>query len=249
MKPELTTSRVALTAGMKGGTGKSTLSVLLAAYTRSRGIRVAVFDADANVGTTFLTLRDPTKSEADQDCLESAVRFDLRDLEEAPQILRPLEIGADLSIVDMPGGSIGALESVFGSEYANGLEELGHITQASGRRITVLHMITNDRSTAASFDGFMDGFGDSADYVAVHNRGLVRRGEELTIWHGSQTRQRFLEFGGREIALPAIPPALLANGLRGLVFPDVNEGIYAGHLRFLFSKEFAEQISQVEEWL
>ena len=112
-------SRIALLAGMKGGTGKSTTALALATSQRAKNQSVAVFDADANVGTTFLTLRDPLKLEVDQDPLRSAVRFDLRDAEEAREVIRVLETGADLAIVDLPGGSIGALEAIFGSEYAN----------------------------------------------------------------------------------------------------------------------------------
>lgn len=247
--PKVTCSRVVLVGAMKGGSGKSTKAVLLAAYQRLIGRKVAVFDADASVGTTYLTLRDASRAESEQNEIETVVRFDLRDPEEAREIVRPFEAGADLAVVDMPGGSIGAAESVFGSEYANGLEELGRFAEAKGSRITVFHMITDDRSTAASINGFMDGFGDSADYVAVLNRGLVRRGEALTRWQDSDARQRLLAIGGREIELPSIPPALLAHGLGSVISSDEARDAYIDHLRFLFQKEYTRQIAQVQDWL
>ncbi|WEK03340.1 MAG: P-loop NTPase [Candidatus Devosia phytovorans] len=242
------TKRLFIIVGMKGGTGKSTTAVLLAFILRSLGFEVAVYDGDAAVSTTYLTLREALVPEEDQSPVHGAVRYDMRNPDEANTLLLSLDAGTNAVIHDLPGGTIGDIDELFRTDFSDGLSEITGFAGSLGYEIVVVHLITPDRANPASMQGFMNGFGAEAKYVAVLNRGLLRKGETFDTWLNSTERTDFLDLNGTEIEMPAIPGPLHKFGLAGLINPDSLDR-YQQHLQNLFVRELNKQLGLILEML
>jgi hypothetical protein len=229
---------------MKGGTGKSTKTILLSTVFRGSGLEVAVFDGDASVATTYRALRTPNVPEDQQDPSVGAVRYDMREAEEAETLVRSLDYGHQIVLHDLPGGTIGEVQDLFSSEDMSGLAELTTFAAELEYQLVVVHLITPDRANPASVQGFMNGFGDGAQYIAVLNRGLLRKGETFDVWLSSPEREAFLVLEGREIEMPAIPPQLHKFGIEVLVRPEALPH-YERHLQKIYMREVSKQIQKI----
>jgi hypothetical protein len=234
MTKTIAAGRHALLTSTKGGTGKSTTACLLATVARLDDYEVAVFDADAAVSTSYLALQARGIPEDAQDPRRNAVRYDIRDPEEAQTFNRAMEIGARNILHDLPGGAHAALAGLFPQGYGKGLGELPMVADAYGYRLTILHMITSDRAHNASVETLIAEFGDTVDYIAVLNRGLISPGHSVDFWQSGPARQKLLAMGGYEVELPRISAHLYEYGLRGLVDESIIADRFHKHLRHLF---------------
>ncbi|KKB76900.1 hypothetical protein VW35_16450 [Devosia soli] len=232
----------------KGGTGKSNKAVVTVTTLRSLGQQVAVYDADASVSSTYLALRIPDVPEDQQDPLLGAVRYDMRDPEEAETFIRSMDSGVRTIIHDFPGGAHASVAELFPAEYSNGLGEIAELAADYGYRLTIMHMKAADPSYEASFHTLADGFGDGVDFVAVLNRGLMTD-QNLSNWTASGARSRLFELGGREITLPALAPSLLQYGLKGIADEAVITDPYHRQLRRLFLRKAEQELNAITNWL
>lgn len=248
MNKTIKPSRIALILGMKGGSGKSTFAILLAMLARRLGLSVAVFDADAAVSTTYLGLRDPSVPEELQNPMITASRFDLRDPEEAPEIVEAFGSPAELCIIDTPGGVALAMSEVLATEYADGFFEMGATAADLGKRLTVFHMVTADMSTEVSVHSTIERLGAAADYVAVINRHLVGSGANSN-WTESEGRKALLAAGGREIELPTIPAALMPLWPSAFINSTPLDRIQLARLRAGYLTAFEAQVKLIADWI
>ncbi len=214
--------RVALIANEKGGVGKSVFTRTLVDYLRSKGKRVAAFDADGSVGATVRVLGtrdDKGALEREQDPVNGVGFYNGRAENERNILLDSIETGEALYIHDLAGGLLADLTRIVDS--GEGLDGLIDAFEAHGYRLTVFHVVSPDVGAAQSVARWLTLVGDRADHVAVINLKHGKPPADFPFWYGfvdakgetkgGKTRKALLESGGVEIEFPALPSGTFAK--------------------------------------
>jgi hypothetical protein len=222
----MSTKRLILSAGEKGGTGKSVWSIGFIDYCRSNNIPVAAYDADGRVGSLLLMhgQRDAAgRLLADQDSLKGVVGYNVRSEAERGVLANSLVSEADIVFHDLAGGSAVELARINldgvrdDDDLAEGARRLLESIARRGRKVTFVHTLSTDIAATSSVATYLKLFVD-ADHLIVRNRFF---GKELPFWDGftngkgekkgGATKSEFLARGGTQIELPALPAATAAK--------------------------------------
>jgi hypothetical protein len=214
--------RVAMIANEKGGVGKSVFTRTLVDYLRSKGKRVAAYDADGSVGATVRVLGTRGENgaiERDQDPVAGVGYYNGRAENERNILLDSIETGEALYIHDLAGGLLADLTRIVDS--GEGLDGLIDAFEAHGYRLTVFHVVSPDVGAAQSVARWLSLVGDRADHVAVINLKHGKPPADFPFWYGfvdakgeakgGKTRKALLESGGVEIEFPALPSGTFAK--------------------------------------
>ncbi len=151
----------------KGGVGKSFFTRGLLQLYRDAGLRVAAYDADGPVGQLVQYYgKHDAEDNPIQDPLNGAGFFNVRSAKGRDGLIKALDTGADVILIDMPGGSVDEIGRVLGTPRA-----LFELYAKNGYKVVVAIVISVLKASIASVVDVIDLFGDSAKYVVVKNRG------------------------------------------------------------------------------
>lgn len=208
------------TTSLKGGTGKSTFAGLLLSALRSRGVKIAGYDADGAIGTLsdMCAERDEAGDPLEeQDPLMGVSGYNIRD-NSRDMFLNSLGASHQYILHDLAGGALADLKRICGD--AESLDRLLRVLDRNNVQFLLFHVITPDVSTIDSVAQHLDLFDQSKElanfvqHVAVLNNQNNRVKDDFPIWFGYQdaagetkggnTRKRLLSLGGFEMNLPAL---------------------------------------------
>jgi hypothetical protein len=205
-----------LAISQKGGVGKSTWTRGFVETLRLDGARVAAYDADGAVGQLFQYLgerMDGVKLSV-QDPHTGVACFDVREERQRGRLVNILDEEADLAVVDLPGGSFGAVAEVLGDT-----RKIVETFQAAGYRIHVVLVITQVKAGVHAVYECIQKFGPDVHYVVVRNLAFAAP-EDFVVFDGyidrekgvpergflryGKAKEMLFEVGGEVINLPKI---------------------------------------------
>lgn len=176
--------RLIITAGAKGGTGKTLTTTLLHAWLVDQKIRVALFDGDAENSTLSRFVSE-------------SIFIDMRDPSALDQILVPLQFDeADVVLLDSRAAT--------SDELISWLQQLGvqALHEELFTRITIVAMVTHSRDTLEQLKRWTENLGTDVDWLIARN--LV--GGQVDEYDGSQLRASVLKkLRAGEISIPLLP--------------------------------------------
>ena len=208
-----------LVISQKGGVGKSTFTRALVETLRMIRKDVSAYDADGSVGQLLQFLGTRTGPGAEtfadpQDATCGVAFFDVREERQRGQLINILDEEPTLAIVDLPGGSLGAVAEVLGDTR----KMVESFTQA-GYRLHVVLVITQVKAGVHAVEECIGKFGPDVHYVVVRNLAFAQI-EDYLIFDGyidrthgdpangykifGKAKDKLLEAGGEVINLPKI---------------------------------------------
>lgn len=182
--------RIIITAGAKGGTGKTLTTTLLHGWLSEQSIRVTLFDGDAENSTlsrfapnsTFIDMHRPAALD---------------------EILLPLESDqADVVLLDSRAAT--------SEDSISWLQQLGlrALQEELHTRVTIVTLVTHSRDTLEQLKRWTSTLKDEVDWIVVRN--LV--GGQVDEYDASNLRSAVLKkLLAAEITVPLIPPYVMAN--------------------------------------
>jgi hypothetical protein len=237
---KIATKIITTVVSQKGGCGKSFKTRCLAQVGRFWGHEVAVFDGDAQIGSTHRAL--------------GAGRYSLRLDGQREELLNSLATGATTLVHDLPGGALLDMAKVVDGGSDGRFDTMLSTVAAYGYSLTLLHLVTPELSTMYSVGQYLKAFGADARHVAVLNRAFGADDDDFAVWFSSRTRKELLALGGREMNLPTLKPSVLTK-LDSLYLPitvnvphpklTVAEG---GNL-LAFRKAYEAELNTVADWI
>lgn len=184
MKPK----RIIITAGAKGGAGKSLTSSLIHSWVQSKGREIVSFDGDPENSTLSRFVPE--------------ARFiDMREPSALDQILVPIESEeADVVLLDSRAATSEEMLHWF---RQIGIEAIHTDLNAA---LTVVSFVTHSRDTLEQLKWWTDELGRGVDWLVVRN--LV--GGQVEEYDQSRLRKKLLsELKAHEFTLPSIPAYLV----------------------------------------
>jgi MinD-like ATPase involved in chromosome partitioning or flagellar assembly len=182
------TKRLIITAGAKGGSGKSLTTTILHAWLQSQKIRTVAIDGD-NANSTLKRFLPESKY------------IDMRDQTEIDSILSPItDDEAEVVLLDSRAAT--------SDEMVQWLKQIGvqAIKTDLSTSITVVIIVTSSRDTLEQLKWWKDQLGTSVQWLIVRN--IVN--EQVDEYDGSKLRlEMTATLKGREITLPKIPSFLI----------------------------------------
>ncbi len=182
------TKRLIITAGAKGGSGKSLTTALLYDWLKQKGIRAMVFDGDPENSTLSRFI-------------PGSGFIDMRQEAALDAILAPLSKNeADIVLLDSRAAT--------SEETVQWLKQIGiqAIRTELNTTITVAVMVTHSRDTLEQLRWWTDALGASVQWLIVRN--LV--GDQVDEYDASRMRQQIRDtLSGKEITLRKIPGFLI----------------------------------------
>jgi hypothetical protein len=201
--------RLVMTVSQKGGVGKTTVMRGVVEIARTRGGKVAAYDADGGVGQLlkhYGTKADGGAVLPDQNPLQGVGYFNVRDLRDKEAVSRLDGEGADLVVLDMPGGTLDVLTDV----VPGGLRGLVEMYREEGWEVLVLLVITPLQNCALEVLRLIEHLGSAQGLIVVKNPGhfpahafYQYAGDDEHPEYGV-ARERLLAAGGREMTMPPI---------------------------------------------
>lgn len=176
--------RLIITAGAKGGTGKTLTTTLLHAWLIDQQIRVTLFDGDSENSTLSRFV-------------PGSMFIDMRDPAALDEILVPLQFDeADVVLLDSRAATT--------DELITWLQQLGvqALQEELFTRVTIVAMVTHSRDTLEQLKRWTGSLGAHVDWLIARN--LI--GGQVEEYDASQLRttvQKKLRAG--EISIPLIP--------------------------------------------
>lgn len=202
----MTTKKVVLILGGKGGTGKTLFCRTLFHILKGEGIHTVGLDGDRE---------NPEFWEYHKDEANSVIRLDFLDVDDARLFVTRLdESQPQVAILDMPGASGAATREQFARF------NLFHTLKSdlNGYEVTVVSIMNNCFNAIGSLRMMMDSFGEQAQYVAVLSDFWAMGKNPFQRWKGSKRREQFLQLGGKEITMPMLELEVF-DTLHEQVFP------------------------------
>lgn len=180
--------RIIITAGGKGGAGKSLTSTLIHSWVQSKKKTIASFDGD------------PENSTLSRFVPES--RFiDMRESSALDQVLAPIESEeADIVLLDSRAAT--------SEELIHWFRQIGiqAIRSELHTALTIVSIVTHSRDTLEQLKWWTDELGESVSWLIVRN--LV--GGQVDEYDGSRLRTKLLsELKAQEFSLPNLPAYLV----------------------------------------
>ena len=184
----MTTRRLIITAGAKGGSGKSLTTAILHAWLQARKIRTVAIDGD-NENSTLSRF------------LPESQYIDMREQTGIDSILAPITTEeAEVVLLDSRAAT--------SEEMVKWLKQIGiHAIKTDlNTAITIVVMVTNSRDTLEQLRWWKDQLGTSVQWLIVRN--LVN--EQVDEYDSSKLREEITTMlKGKEITLPEIPGFLI----------------------------------------
>ncbi len=221
--------RVIISAGQKGGLGKSTTARVVVDLARRAGRTVSAWDLDEGVGSLALVYPDRNPE-------VGCATDDVRDTGTLARWLDAFSGSADDVVLDVPGGAMSALLGI----VVGGAEVLVNEAKKNAREVVVVSVIGTQRDSTAIPLAAIDAFaGTDVRHVVVKNL-FFGAADEFVIFDGfadpvtgerryGVTADKVKEAGAEVVTLPKLLPQTM-----GLV--DANK------LTFLQAAEAAELI-------
>ncbi len=183
----------------KGGVGKTTFARALLEIYRGAEKQVAAFDADAQIGqlAKYYGTRTAGDIDVEQDPLRGVGFFDIRDRREATMLLNAVKTGAEIILVDMPGGAMMEIRHVLEdtAAFVSQYEEHGY-------EVVVVLVIEPAAASVQSVSQAVAEFGDAVKYVVVLNMMNARRQSDYEVhWEGSRGERVSRERGASVIEM------------------------------------------------
>jgi CobQ/CobB/MinD/ParA nucleotide binding domain len=200
--------RLVMTVSQKGGVGKTTVMRGVVEIARARGIRTAAYDADGGVGQLLKHYGTRAGGEvaAVQNPLEGVGYFNVRDLRDKEAVNQIDGEGAELVVLDLPGGTLDVLADV----VPGGLRGLVAMYREEGWAVTVLLVITPLQNCALEVLRLLEHLGGGTDFVVVRNPGhypveaFYQYAGDADHPEYGLARERLLAAGGRDMLMPPI---------------------------------------------
>src|SRR6202163_629618 len=200
--------RLVMTVSQKGGVGKTTVMRGVVEIARSRGVKTAAYDADGGVGQLLKHYGTKVGGEVAvvQNPLDGVGYFNVRDLRDKEAVNRIDGAGADLVVLDLPGGTLDVLADV----VPGGLRGLVEMYRDEGWEVVVLLVITPLQNCALEVLRLIEHLGSARGLIVVKNPGhfpahafYQYAGDDEHPEYGV-ARERLLAAGGREMTMPPI---------------------------------------------
>jgi hypothetical protein len=176
--------RLIITAGAKGGTGKTLTTTLLHAWLIDQQIRVTLFDGDSENSTLSRFV-------------PGSMFIDMRDPAALDEILVPLQFDeADVVLLDSRAATT--------DELISWLQQLGvqALQEELLTRVTIVAMVTHSRDTLEQLKRWTGSLGADVDWLIARN--LI--GGQVEEYDASQLRTTVLKkLRAGEISIPLIP--------------------------------------------
>lgn len=187
--------RAIFVMAQKGGVGKTFFTRGLTQVYRDAGLRTAIYDCDPKVGQLLQYHAQRTADGGvveDQDPTVGAAAFDVRSDRERDGLANAIHTDAEVIIMDMPGGTVGEIERVYGTPKGLFLEYAKH-----GYEVIVVVIVDVLKASTATVLDAVELFGDTAHYVVVKNGGSggAPRPDDFRMYDGyddGETRSRGL---------------------------------------------------------
>jgi CobQ/CobB/MinD/ParA nucleotide binding domain len=200
--------RLVMTVSQKGGVGKTTLMRGLVEIARRRGLRTAAYDADGGVGQLLKHYGTKVDGEVaqDQNPLEGVGYFNVRDLHDKEAVSRIDGAGAELVVLDLPGGTLDVLADV----VPGGLRGLAQMYREEGWGVQVLLVITPLQNCALEVLRLIEHLGGAQDLIVVKNPGhfppqaFYQYAGDAEHPEYGRARAQLLAAGGRDMTMPPI---------------------------------------------
>jgi rhodanese-related sulfurtransferase len=184
----MTTRRLIITAGAKGGSGKSLTTTILHAWLQARKIQAVAIDGDNENSTLSRFLPD-------------SKFIDMREQAAIDSVLAPITTDeAEVVLLDSRAAT--------SEEMVQWLKQIGiqAIKTDLNTAITIVVMVTNSRDTLEQLRWWKDQLGASVQWLVVRN--LVN--EQVDEYDASKLRVEITTIlSGKEITLPTIPDFLI----------------------------------------
>jgi rhodanese-related sulfurtransferase len=184
----MTTRRLIITAGAKGGSGKSLTTTILHAWLQARKIQAVAIDGDNENSTLSRFLPD-------------SKFIDMREQAAIDSVLAPITTDeAEVVLLDSRAAT--------SEEMVQWLKQIGiqAIKTDLNTAITIVVMVTNSRDTLEQLRWWKDQLGASVQWLVVRN--LVN--EQVDEYDASKLRVEITTtLIGKEITLPKIPAFLI----------------------------------------
>lgn len=184
--------RLILCIGGKGGVGKTLVCRLLFYFYVCEQVNALGFDADRE---------NPEFYDYHQDAKPTVKTLNFLSVPGMRSLMEQLEQDSpQITLFDMPGASGSATREQFARfDIFNTLKH-----EVGDYKVTIIAVLNNCFNSIGSLALTMDAFGDRANYVVVLNQMWSVGEKPFERWYRSPHRNRFLELGGIEIALPLL---------------------------------------------
>ena len=185
------TKRLVMVVGGKGGTGKTLFARLLYYALVEANVKAVGVDADVE-NPEFAAYHAAGKHAVF--CLDFLKTHGGVSFIDLLSQKKP-----DVVVMDMPGAS--------GEQSREQLDKFNllNLDQELAYRLTLATVLNGGFPPIYSLDAMLQCCTDRADYVAVRNAHWEQGNLDFRRWDQSEARQRFLDLGGIEIAMPALP--------------------------------------------
>jgi hypothetical protein len=189
----MTTKKVVLTLGGKGGTGKTLFCRTLFHMHKGENVRVLGYDADRE---------NPEFWDYHKEEFHGVKRLNFLEVDGARKLMDRLEEHQpEVALLDMPGASgAGTREQFERFDIFNTFKN-----ELSGYEVTVVAVLNNCFNAIGSLEMMMESFGDQAHYVAVlSDFWITDKNAPFKRWKACETYQRFQQLQGKEVTLPML---------------------------------------------
>jgi len=189
----MTTKKVVLTLGGKGGTGKTLFCRTLFHLHKGENVRVLGYDADRE---------NPEFWDYHKDEFHNVKRLNFLEVDGARNLMGRLEEHKpDVALLDMPGASGSGTRAQFERfDIFNTFK-----TELDGYEVTIVAVLNNCFNAIGSLKMMMETFGDQANYVAVlSDFWITNKNAPFQRWKTCETYERFQQLNGKEVALPML---------------------------------------------
>lgn len=196
----------------KGGTGKSTLTRVLADYLQRKNETVCLVDGDGEVGQLFefYCATDVSGKMLKQTATNGVLNVRVAgSSKERDGMLQLIDHGANTVLVDMPAASIQLLKKL--DDETGFFAEL----QRAGYRPTLINVLTPYKASTRTVKLMIDHWNGQSDFVAVVNR-WFGDDDDFFLWKGdgagapeSKGRTLLKQIGGIEIDLPKVSSGVM----------------------------------------
>ena len=189
----MTTKKIVLTLGGKGGTGKTLFCRTLFHLLKGEDIRVSGLDADRE---------NPEFWDYHKTDNHVVKRLSFLEINGARQFMERLEGNKpDVVLLDMPGASGAGTREQF--ERFDIFDTLKN--ELDGYEVTVVAVLNNCFNAIGSLEMMMESFSDQANYVAVRSDfWITNKNAPFQRWENCGVYQDFQQLKGKEVRLPVL---------------------------------------------